>query len=147
MGLLSEEMNGKKTVITREGFFQIQELKKNLLNSQRPVYYVTYLRLGRFCCLFLFSIAFLCAFKLDCKVGVRIELFCIQAQCKKIINVFAYIFCTIITLWTLFKAADPLNIAFQIDLAQKLFFSEGAYSDKQMQTRKKRANLSCDSDP
>ncbi len=61
---------------------------------------------------------------------------------------FSYIFCTIITLWTLFTAADPLNIAFQIDLAQKFFFSEGAYSDKQMQTiKKKQANLSCDSDP
>jgi hypothetical protein len=60
---------------------------------------------------------------------------------------FSYIFCTIIALWTLFTAADPLNIAFQIDLAQKFFFFEGAYSDKQMQTRKKQANLSCDSDP
>jgi hypothetical protein len=60
---------------------------------------------------------------------------------------FSYIFCTVIALWTLFTAAYPLTIAFQIDLAQKFFFSERAYSDKQMQTRKKQANLSCDSDP
>jgi hypothetical protein len=61
---------------------------------------------------------------------------------------FSYICCTIIALWTLFTAADPLNIALQIDLAQKFFFSEGACSYKQMQKIKlKQANLSCDSDP
>jgi hypothetical protein len=139
----------KKTVITREGFFQIQELNKNLLNYDilsAQFYYVTYLRLGGFCCLFYFLLLFFVHLNWIGKPVSDSSSFVYRHNVWKL-SMFSYIFCTIIELWTLFTAADPLNIAFQIDLAQKFFFSEGAHSYKQMQAIKEQANLSCDSDP